>query len=261
MKKRNRLLLAVCFFVFCIIVAAVVTSTLKTNNTDDFFFCSDSFFAVPQNTNTQLSLTFYFDNENNQMSQLSGLSFVERELADNTIVTLLSVTSIEKFEGYNRAAVRFEVNFKKPGIYTESFIETCFSDGSKVVYPIGFWTFDVGVENNSILYNTIISTVNRDIFRYSLDVGEVGTIDKITKIIYGVDMEVYDDDGLPLEGNFSINTETELPLRIIQPKFIYESAGEEKEAYGTPIYLGAMNAGMEDIECVREYCEKMLSQR
>lgn len=260
MKKRRNIILLLCGLLLVLIALFSIWSWYRSTRITGFFLGADAYYAVPQNTSETISLTFYYQNNDEGVSTTNYITFPGTEWSETVTIDEFSIFEMDEYAGYNRICIQFSLTFTQTGTYRTDCVELHFPDGSYTTYPIGSWIFEAGPECNLLLYNEIISSSDKDAFRYSFNSEQFSTNSKITEIMYGENKVLQSIDGFPLEGNFTIADETPYSLRIICPRLVVEQDGTEMIAYSTTHYAGTIGESEDGIEQARLLAEEERSK-
>lgn len=217
---------------------------------DDFFYWCDAYIAVPCNSEYVLAITYFYEENPIDFSNISSLEFVDTHSSD---IVSFDYFPIDGAKEYKSIGMELNIHFSNPSIEEVERIRITFNDGSIKEYPIGTWAFDIGEQNNGALIDIWSSPVaSSDSMRYPYFYCVDPKISNIS-IQYGMEdvVERSITDSLQVEGEVIIKSEA--PLKLIKPKIVYRTNDGTNYTYGQICYCGALNVDEESIKKSKEF--------
>ncbi|MBN1891918.1 MAG: hypothetical protein JW780_03990 [Clostridiales bacterium] len=140
--------LIACFFLF------VLSSCAKSEPVEEkpFFAWTDSYIAIPVNSEWTVSLTYFYQEGESSLSpkNISALEFAD--VSENVVISDFNLTELPPATVgtdkpdivYRSSGIQITFSASKEGIYeTDKMIIHCY-DGGRYEFLIGKWLFDVG---------------------------------------------------------------------------------------------------------------------
>lgn len=240
MKKKLSVIL---FGIFLIFLVAIIK---KQEQIEDSFLWCDSYIAAAEESEYNVSLTYFYKNKPIDFETVSSIDFLN---ATNVSVKSFKFYHMDKIKKYKSIGLELKLHFGKKAISTCDTIKISFANGKSKLYKIGKWTFDIGDKESSEqildIWNSPVASSDSSEFPY-LYIPSIH-FSKI-KIQYALNKIEYVDTKNKNEINGKINFDSPPPMIIIRPRILCETNEENIIYYGNSCYCGALSISERDID-------------
>ncbi len=216
-----------------------------------FFAWMDAYIAVEENTPNTIATTLFLEDIPFSKDSVADISFLD--ISNDVIIDQFWIDDMKqpggKFFSY---AITLEFTAKKINVYETSGIIVTLKSNENIEYSIGKWVIDVNKSNEELVntWNSPVATANAKILPYDYSLNPSG---KITKIYYGDQLFISNDDGIKDTGSIDISKDYQSPIVYIKTKIIINDNQNESINYGKGTYCGALSLPEEVIIASKEH--------
>lgn len=238
-KKIILVLISISLFAGC------SNNQVIQENNNGFFAWMDAYIAIEEGSPNSIAATLFFENRPFSKNDVANISF--KDINNDVIINNFRIEDIEQPIGkYSSYGITLDFTANKVNIYETSGVIITLKSDKTIEYSIGKWVIDVDKSNEELVdtWSSPMATSNAKIFPYDYLINSNG---KITKLYYGNEVFISNDEGIIDIGTIDISKEYQSPIVYIKTKIIVAGNQNESTNYGKGTYCGALSLSDEVI--------------
>lgn len=240
-------------FKLLIVVSIMLVSfagcTEKQNESKrkEFFAWMDAYLAVDTDSDNAVAVTMYFKKAPYKPEDIADIAF--QDLQDQIDIYGFQAGPM-KLAGtdYNGYAITLSYNARSKGIFRTKGIRVTLKSNETIDYPVGDWTFDVGDPHAGKVNTASSPFASSKGERFEYQYARLDTNGIVTRIYYGDQQYIEDENGLALSGSIDLSGHYSSPVVYIKSKIVLSENGRPFLNYGQGSYCGAMNHSKDILE-------------
>ncbi len=248
----------------CVFIFGGLFHTTTYAVKEDFFYWMDGYVAVPTESVSSIVLKYCFPQNESQVDfqQIESVSF--QGITPNVLVQNFYASPVmEGVSGYQYVDFTLDIFYPTEGIFKAEFLRVHYKDGSRTVYPIGEWWFDVGVEEQfpELLDTSASDTTSESSEHMPYQYKLLNDNIKIYQLAYGDRWLTLSMTGVAPVGKVDLNC-SQAPVKYVKTKMqVAENNSRYSWIYGKGCYCGNLNMTEEGTALSFEYMNNKMAYK
>jgi len=244
LKKRIGIITGV----ILILILLIFIKIHDTKKEYGFFAWMDAYIATETNAENTIAITLFYNKKPFETKDIVSINF--SDIPDKIGITGFTVDDIKgTHHGYSSSTIILDFTAINPGVYTTSGVDIMLNNNKVIHYPVGSWTFDVNIPKEEVVVDSLSAqqVVSNGFTAFSYDYSVKNEDAVITKIYYGNNLYVSNEDKVLKKGVIDIQNEFQAPLIYIKSKIEVSLNNKKIINSGNGYYCGLLAATGDEV--------------